>query len=61
MLWIMEEKTYQIITGILTLILIVGGTTLYIQSIGEKTGCKIGWVDIGEGKYKCVTRREECI
>ncbi len=64
----MAELNYKIISGILTLILLVGGTTYYIQSIEEKTGCKAGWqYEISgdnAGQYGCTTatgtRYETC-
>ena len=48
------------IGGIVTLLIILSsGTTYYIQSIGEKTGCRAGWVyetqGEFEGYYKCIT------
>ena len=52
------EKT--IIAGIITAIIILSsGTTLFLQSLGTKTGCRAGWqyTDQGEyeGYYGCTT------
>jgi len=59
----MEKKTITI-AGIITLLIILSsGTTLYVQDLGTKTGCRAGWeyVDYGvqEGKFKCVTSSGE--
>lgn len=55
----MVEGNYKIISGILTLLLMVGGTTYYIQSLDSKTGCRDGWKYESDGDnaghYGCTT------
>ena len=55
----MTEKTYKIISGIMVLLLMLGGTTYYIQDTGNKGRCITGWdlQESGEfqGQYKCQT------
>ncbi|GAG76286.1 unnamed protein product [marine sediment metagenome] len=46
----MEKKT---IAGILTLVIVLStGTTLFIEDLGEKTGCRRGWEYVGSGEYE---------
>ena len=57
----MNKMSKKIIAGIITLIIFLsGGTIIYIQDLGTKTGCHAGWVyeDVGEheGYYKCLTQ-----
>ena len=55
----MVELNYKLISGILFLVLVVSGTTFYIQDTGEKTGCRASWqfVSVGDnaGDYGCTT------
>ncbi len=56
----MKKQEYKVLSGILTLILVLTGATLYIQDSGTKTSCRVGfeYIDSGEweGYYKCETK-----
>ncbi len=51
----MLKKTYKWISGILLALVVLASGTIYIQSTGERTACRAGWVDLDDGYYKCVT------
>ena len=54
---------YKTIGGILTLILMLGGsagTLYYIQSTGVKSSCKTGWEYYNETTWQCGERQEIC-
>lgn len=49
----MVELNKKQISGILTLLILLStGTTMYIQDLGTKTGCRGGWELITEGEYE---------
>lgn len=53
-------NNYALIAGIMTLLIITGGTTYYVVSAGTKTSCASGWKQINETHYSCGTRTELC-
>ena len=48
-----ETKTIQIGGVVTILLLLLGGTTIYIQDAGSKTSCNDGWRIQINGKYLC--------
>ena len=56
----MKKQEYKIIATIMTLIVLIGGTSYYITETGSKTGCRAGWQDTEENyQSKCVTSSGE--
>ena len=56
----MKLSYKQLIGGILVLVMMTTGGTVYVKDLGTKTGCRAGfeYVDSGEfeGQFRCVTQ-----